>query len=226
FAIQTVGPLPIAFAKQMMVAKGAWGWGLRKIMMDYNHWAAFGFLGEILPHADNRVELADETDQHGLRVAKVTFSLHENDKKLIAWGKNKTMEVMDAAGAEEVVQEPRYAHLIGGARMGADSRTSVVDSFGRSHDIPNLFICDGSIFPTQGSANPGLTIQALAARTADYLIAQGGDVLARPAHDNVAPPIRYDLSPRGVSGRGMPRIKSSARGIEIGLGGLALGNDD
>ena len=49
FAIQTVGPLPIAFAKQMMVAKGAWGWGLRKVMMDYNHWAAFGFLGEILP---------------------------------------------------------------------------------------------------------------------------------------------------------------------------------
>ncbi|HEU5348889.1 MAG TPA: GMC family oxidoreductase, partial [Ktedonobacterales bacterium] len=208
FAIQTVGPLPIAFAKQMMVAKGAWGWGLRKVMMDYNHWAAFGFLGEILPHADNRVELADETDQYGLRVAKVTFSLHENDKKLIAWGAHKTVEVMYAAGAEEVVQEPRYAHLIGGARMGNDPRTSVVDRFGRSHDIPNLFICDGSIFPTQGAANPGLTIQALAARTADYLIAQGDAVATRHASDNAPSPIRYDLSPRGVSGRGMPRIKS------------------
>ncbi|MDQ2679489.1 MAG: tRNA (adenosine(37)-N6)-threonylcarbamoyltransferase complex transferase subunit TsaD [Candidatus Eremiobacteraeota bacterium] len=54
FAIQTVGPLPIAFAKQMMTAKGAWGWGLRRVMMDYNHWAAFGFLGELLPNADNR----------------------------------------------------------------------------------------------------------------------------------------------------------------------------
>ena len=48
FAIQTVGPLPIAFAKQMMVAKGAWGWGMRRVMMDYNHWAALGVLGEIL----------------------------------------------------------------------------------------------------------------------------------------------------------------------------------
>ena len=86
---------------------------------------------------------------------------------------------MCAAGAEEVVQEPRYAHLIGGARMGNDPRTSVVDSFGRSHDIPNLFLCDGSIFPTQGSANPGLTIQALAARTADYLIAEGDAVTSR-----------------------------------------------
>ncbi len=49
FAIQTVGPLPIAFAKQMMAAKGAWGWGMRRVMMDYNHWAALGLLGEILP---------------------------------------------------------------------------------------------------------------------------------------------------------------------------------
>ncbi|MCA1725432.1 MAG: GMC family oxidoreductase, partial [Thermomicrobia bacterium] len=75
FAIQTVGPLPISFAKQMMVAKGAWGWGMRRVMMDYNHWAALGLLGEILPWEENRVELADDTDRHGLRVAKVTFAL-------------------------------------------------------------------------------------------------------------------------------------------------------
>ncbi|HEX8032791.1 MAG TPA: hypothetical protein VF510_03040 [Ktedonobacterales bacterium] len=77
-------------------------------MMDYNHWAALGLLGEILPWEDNRVELADETDQYGLCVAKVTFDLHDNDKKLIEFGKNKVMEVMYAAGAEEVVQERRY----------------------------------------------------------------------------------------------------------------------
>ena len=75
FAIQTVGPLPIAFAKQMMLAKGAWGWGMRRVMMDYNHWAAFGLLGEILPNEDNRVQLAEEKDQLGLPVAKVTFNL-------------------------------------------------------------------------------------------------------------------------------------------------------
>lgn len=209
FAIQTVGPLPISFAKQMMVAKGAWGWGMRNVMMDYNHWAALGFLGEILPWEDNRVGLAGETDQYGLPVAKVTFNLHDNDKKLIKWGVKKTGEVLYAAGAEEVVEEPRYAHLVGGARMGKDPRTSVVDSFGRTHDIPNLFVCDGSILPTQGSANPGLTIQALAARTADYLISNREDVLTRHpgAVAVTTPPVRRNLSPAGTSGRGVPTIK-------------------
>ena len=206
FAVQTVGPLPIAFAKQLMVAKGAWGWGMRRLMMDYNHWAALGLLGEILPWADNRVELAEETDRHGMRVARVTFNLHDNDKKLIAFGKSKVMEIMWAAGAEEVVQEPRYAHLIGGARMGRDARTSVVDGFGRTHDIANLFLCDGSIFPTQGSANPGLTIQALAARTADYLVHEREDVLARRPGSRAAPPLRRDLAPAGTAGRGVPRL--------------------
>lgn len=208
FAIQTVGPLPIAFAKQMIAAKGAWGWELRRAMMDYNHWSALGVLGEILPWEENRVGLAEEKDRYGLPVAKITFSLRDNDKKMIAFGHKTTEEVMWAAGAEEVVQEARYAHLVGAARMGSDPRTSVVDGFGRSHDIPNLFICDGSILPTQGSANPGLTIQALAARTADYLISERQNVLAgkRPAQKS-APPIRRDLSPRGTSGRGVPRLK-------------------
>jgi len=212
FAIQTVGPLPIAFAKQMIAAKGAWGWEMRRVMMDYNHWSAFGLLGEILPWEENRVELAADKDVYGLPVAKITFALHDNDKKLIACGREKTEEIMWAAGAEEVVQEARYAHLVGAARMGNDPRTSVVDSFGQSHDIPNLFICDGSIFPTQGSANPGLTIQALAARTADYLISERENVLVkkRPA-PRTAPPIRHDLAPWGTSGRGVPRLKGASK---------------
>jgi choline dehydrogenase-like flavoprotein len=194
FAIQTVGPLPIAFAKQMISAKGAWGWGLREAMMDYNHWAAFGLLGELLPNADNRVTLDEQKDHFGLPVAHITFALHDNDKKLREFGKKKTIEVMQAAGAQEVVQEARYAHLVGAARMGNDPSNSVVDGFGRSHDVPNLFICDGSIMPTQGSANPGLTIMALAARIADYLV--GGE-----RHTG----IRYDLSPPDTWGHGMPR---------------------
>jgi choline dehydrogenase-like flavoprotein len=206
FAIQTVGPLPIAFAKQMMSAQGAWGWGLRRVMMDYNHWATLGLLGEILPHPANRVELAEETDQFGIPVAKVTFSLHDNDKKLIAFGKNKVMEVMSAAGAKEVVQEARYAHLVGAARMGADPASSVVDRYGRTHDIANLFICDGSILPTQGSANPGLTIQALAARAADYLIAQGTSVFNSDKRDMERPPVSRNLSPSATWGHGAPRL--------------------
>jgi choline dehydrogenase-like flavoprotein len=207
FAIQTIGPLPIAFAEQMMSAQGAWGWGLRRVMMDYNRWAALGLMGEILPHADNRVQLADETDQFGIPVAKVTFSLHDNDKKLIEFGKNKVMEVMSAAGAKEVVQEARYAHLVGAARMGNDPATSVVDRYGRSHDVANLFICDGSIVPTQGSANPGLTIQALAARAADYLISQGATIFNSDKRDMERPPVRRNLSPDDTWGHGAPRLK-------------------
>jgi choline dehydrogenase-like flavoprotein len=206
FAVQTVGPLPVAFAKQMTAAMGAWGWGMRRVMMDYNHWATLGVLGEILPWEDNRVELADEKDQHGLPVAKVTFNLHDNDKKLIEFGKNKVMEIMWAAGAKQVVQESRFAHLVGAARMGSDPSASVVDKFGRTHDIPNLFVCDGSILPTQGSANPGLTIQALAARTADYLIKQGDAIFFSNRRDLAEPGIRYDFSPPYTRFKGNPRI--------------------
>jgi choline dehydrogenase-like flavoprotein len=210
FAIQTVGPLPIAFAKQMMAAKGAWGWGMRRVMMDYNHWAALGVLGEILPWEDNRVTIAEEKDVHGIPIAKITFRLHDNDKKIAKAGVEKVTEVMQAAGAQEVVQESRYAHLVGGARMGNDPQASVTDKWGRTHDIPNLFLCDGSILPTQGSANPGLTIQALAARTADYLISNATDLLSthpeRVSESN--PPVRQALSPAGTAGHGVPRLKS------------------
>ena len=208
FAIQTVGPLPIAFAKQMMAAKKAWGWGLRREMMDYNHWAAFGLLGEILPAADNRVTLSEERDRFGLRVAHVSFNLCDNDRKLIKAGTEKTMEVMWAAGAREVVQEARYAHLVGGARMGNDPATSVVDRFGRTHDVPNLFVCDGSVLPTQGSANPGLTIQALAARTADYLVSAGDAIFTSTCERVEAePPLRKDLAPPATWGKGVPRLR-------------------
>jgi choline dehydrogenase-like flavoprotein len=172
-------------------------------------WSAFGLLGEILPWADNRVTLADETDQFGLRVAHVNFELYENDKKLREFGKNKTEEVMRAAGAQEIVQEARFAHLVGAARMGNDPATSVVDGFGRSHDIANLFVCDGSILPTQGSANPGLTIQALAARTADYLISHGTTIFTSDQRDMTTPPVRRELSPPGTHGPGVPRLANS-----------------
>jgi choline dehydrogenase-like flavoprotein len=91
--------------------------------------------------------------------------------------------------------------------MGSDARTSVVDKFGRSHDIANLFICDGSILPTQGSANPGLTIQALAARTADYLTSQGDAIFLGKARSQEEPPLRAEFAPPGTYGRGVPRIR-------------------
>ena len=96
--------------------------------------------------------------------------------------------------------------------MGNDPRTSVTDAFGRTHDIPNLFVCDGSLLPTQGSANPGLTIQALAARTADYLISEGDNVLAGRTGTTIRPPVRRNLSPPEASGIGVPRMASRMKG--------------
>ena len=213
FAVQTVGPLPIAFAKQMMAAKGVWGWGLRRVMMDYNHWSALGLLGEILPWEDNRVELADgrdgrhdARDRFGLPVAQVTFNLHENDKRLIEFGKNTVMDIMRAAGATEVEQESRYAHLVGACRMSGTPDDGVCDKFGRTWDVPNLFVMDGSVMPTQGSANPGLTIQALAARTADYLIDQRYNSPPGLKRDLAEPRCRTSLSPPGTFGKGVPHI--------------------
>lgn len=213
FAVQTVAPLPIAFSKQMMAAKGLWGWGLRRAMMDYNHWSTLGVLGEILPWEDNRIELADGKagrhqahDRFGLPVAQVTFSLHENDKKLIEFGKKTVMEIMSAAGAIEVVQESRYAHLVGAARMSKTPDSGVCDKFGRTWDVDNLFIMDGSVMPTQGSANPGLTIQALAARTADYLISQRHNLHRGRDRELVEPGCRWSLSPPGTFIKGVPRL--------------------
>jgi len=76
---------------------------------------------------------------------------------------------LKAAGAEEVMTIQRYAHLVGGCRMAAHHGDGVVDANLRTFAVPNLFITDGSVLPTQGSANPALTIMALAARCADYL---------------------------------------------------------
>ena len=147
-----------------------------------------------------------ERDQFGIRIPHINFSLHDNDKKLIKFAKQKTEQVMRAAGATEVSQEARYAHLVGAARMGSDPANSVVDKFGRTHDIANLFVCDGSVMPTQGSANPGLTIQALAARTADYLISQGTTVFNSDKRDLTDPPVRRHLSPPGTHWKGVPRL--------------------
>ena len=168
FSLQTTSPLPIAFAEHV-TAEGHWGEPLRVYMRDYVHWATYGALCELLPQADNRVTLADETDRHGLPVAEFSYSQCDNDRALIKAATEVMTDMHRAAGAEEVITIQRYAHLIGGCRMGADERSGVVDANLRSFAVPNLYIVDGSVCPTQGSANPALTIMALAARAADHL---------------------------------------------------------
>jgi choline dehydrogenase-like flavoprotein len=78
--------------------------------------------------------------------------------------------ILQAAGADEVITINRYAHLVGGARMASNENEGVVDADCCSFAVPNLLIVDGSVLPTQGSANPALTIMAVAARAADHLI--------------------------------------------------------
>jgi choline dehydrogenase-like flavoprotein len=168
FSIQCIGPLPITWAEHV-VAEGHWGDVLREYVRDYIHWATIGVLCEFLPQADNRVTLADQRDRHGLRVAHFSYSQCENDKALLQAGRDAMQEILEAAGAEDVVTIERYAHLVGGARMGASPETGVVDANLRSFAVPNLYITDGSVLPTQGSANPALTIMSLAARCADHL---------------------------------------------------------
>jgi choline dehydrogenase-like flavoprotein len=110
------------------------------------------------------------TDQNGIPVARMEYSQCENDRKNIALAKQTLHDIWEAAGAQDVLEIDRYAHLVGGCRMGVDPERSVVDSDHRAWGIPNLFIADGSVMPTQGSANPALTIMALASRLAERLV--------------------------------------------------------
>jgi choline dehydrogenase-like flavoprotein len=170
FSIQSVGPLPIDWSEHV-TADGHWGRPLREYMRDYVHWATLGILAEFLPLHENRVKLADETDRTGLPTAEFVYSQCENDRKLLARGADVVTQALKAAGATETLQIERTAHLVGGCRMAHDERHGVCDRNGRAFAVPNLFFADGSVLPTQGSANPALTIMALAARLADRLAA-------------------------------------------------------
>jgi choline dehydrogenase-like flavoprotein len=171
FSVQTVSPLPITWAEHVM-AEGRWGRELRRYMSDYVHWACLGALCEFLPLPDNRVTLADEKDRYGLPVARFSYSQCDNDRQLIAAAREVMEQILTGAGASDVITIQRYAHLVGGARMAADEKDGVIDRDCRSFAVPNLLITDGSALPTQGSANPALTIMAVAARAADSLIAR------------------------------------------------------
>src|SRR5665811_1647361 len=168
FAIQTVSPLPITWAEHV-AAQGHWGAALRDYMSDYVHWACLGALCEFVPQPENRVTLAEEKDRHGLPVAHFSYTQCANDGALMKAAQSVMEDILRAAGADEVITIDRFAHLIGGARMAADEKHGVVDSECRSFAVPNLYITDGSVLPTQGSANPALTIMAVAARAADRL---------------------------------------------------------
>jgi choline dehydrogenase-like flavoprotein len=171
FSIQTLSPLPIGWAEHVQ-ADGHWGASLREYMRDYNHWSILGLLCELLPHPDNRVTLTDQVDQYGMPIVNFSYSLSDNDKRNIAYGTRTIQEIWENAGAQDQLKIDRFAHLVGGARMGFGPQDSVVDSRHRVWGTPNLFVVDGSVLPTQGAANPALVIMALADRCA-ALLARG-----------------------------------------------------
>jgi choline dehydrogenase-like flavoprotein len=164
--------LPITWSEHV-AAQGHWGETLREYMRDFVHWSTLGALCEFLPLPENRVTLADETDRHGLPVAHFSYSQCDNDQQLVDAAKSVMEDLLRAAGAEEVMTIKRYAHLVGGARMAARPQDGVVDARQKIFGTDNVYICDGSVLPTQGSANPALTIMALAARLADHLKSAG-----------------------------------------------------
>ena len=115
-------------------------------------------------------------DAWGLPALRMTFKDHPNDLKMMAWMQDRAMELLDAAGAKTKwhapIQEQQFAvHLLGTCRMGNDPKTSVINSDHRTHDVRNLFLCDGSSLVTSGRGQPTMTIQALAFRAADRITA-------------------------------------------------------
>lgn len=171
YTLHAHGARPVAFANGISRSSGGpvWGERLRDTLLDYNHYGRATLVGEVLPDHANRVTLSEEKDEYGLPRARVTFSYGENDKKLIDHAVDKMGSILEAAGGKVEFVVPDTAHMMGGCRMGDDPGSSVVNSYGQSHDIPNLFVCDASIFVTSGAGNPTNTVMSLALRTADYI---------------------------------------------------------
>jgi hypothetical protein len=169
YSYMSQGPLAIDWAHTVTSGRGLWGMELRNEMAKYIHQAGLKIVGEVLPQERNRVQLADETDEFGLRIPRVLFSYAEEDKKLYRHALRFMSEALEAAGGKDLWPTNDTCHLLGSCRMGANPKDSVTNADGRCWDIPNLWICDGSVFPTSGGVNPSLTIQALACRTADRI---------------------------------------------------------
>jgi choline dehydrogenase-like flavoprotein len=161
-----------------------WGMSARRLPWGADHHRVYAELFdrtagmvvicEDLPDPDNRVTLDPQlTDSDGIPAPKVTYRLSENSTKMLEHAVARGAEVLEASGAKATVAESplRVAgwHLMGTARMGTDPRRSVVNSWGRCHDVKNLFIVDGSIFVTAAAVNPTNTIQALALYVADTM---------------------------------------------------------
>ena len=185
----TAANLPIGYANAAGGFPGLerpWGRGLKDYLRSFPRAVGLQGLLEDLPMEANRIDLDPEVaDKHGLPVLRITHRQHPNDLAMHRWYTERLLEVADAAGAVEK-WVPDYdltnlsekhamkgsGHFHGTCRMGDDPKTSVVDRWCRTHDVKNLWVVDGSFFPTSGGYNPTLTILANAYRVADHFIAE------------------------------------------------------
>jgi choline dehydrogenase-like flavoprotein len=178
-------PLVFAFSPEGEPGlERAWGEPYVDYLESMPFTVTLGSVLEDLPMADNRIDLdPDLRDERGLPVARITHRQHENDIAMSRWFRERMLELADACGAESrspiLIPGPGHtdahtamkgsAHLHGTCRMGDDPAASVVDRNGRAHDVPNLWVVDGSIFPTSGGYNPTLTIVANAFRVSEHI---------------------------------------------------------
>jgi choline dehydrogenase-like flavoprotein len=154
------------------VEPGAWGPEFTEMMGAYENTAGLWITGEDMPQETNRVTLnGGVSDGRGLPAPNVHFDDHPNDVAMRdhAWARGESMyDAVGATGRHRTTPYPS-THNMGTARMSERPQDGVVNGFGQAHDVPNLFVSDGSVFTSGAAANPTLTIVALATRQADYL---------------------------------------------------------
>jgi choline dehydrogenase-like flavoprotein len=134
--------------------------------------------GECLPQRTNFIEIDPEAvDVFGIPALRISMAWGDNERAMIPDMAETAAEMLDAAGAKNIQpfmvrdRVPGYGiHEMGGARMGADRKESVLNQFQQSHDVQNLFVMDASSFPSGGCQNPTLTIMSMAVRSTDYLL--------------------------------------------------------
>jgi choline dehydrogenase-like flavoprotein len=140
----------------------------------FNRTIGISMISEDLPEFNNSVSLSSNLDSFGSKVPSVRYSIGENTKKILTHSTKIGTKLLSESGATDILRFAPVSHagwhLLGTARMGMNSGDSVTNAYGQTHDIPNLFIADGSLFVTSGSVNPASTIQALSIYIADQII--------------------------------------------------------
>jgi choline dehydrogenase-like flavoprotein len=179
-----IGPQPVMWAQRLALDTRAWGEELKTLLAEFPRSMVVSCHSTSLPVDSNSVSLDPAlTDAWGMPAIRVTYRDHADDLATGRFLQDRGAEIMDAAGALRVTKAPVTEqnfsmHLLGTCRMGNDPQTSVVDRYHRSHDVPNLFLCDGSSLVTSGRGQPTMTIQALAFRAGEHIarFAQRGEI--------------------------------------------------